>query len=84
MAGHCQKNGEVPEWRGVLMVVPIPDDMLYFRDYLMSRRQALLLELDTIERALCITPRVSELRKAAKSKEDHEQRREALYPDNPA
>ena len=36
------------------------------RDYLMTRRQALLLELDMLERMLKISPRVAELRKSAK------------------
>jgi uncharacterized protein YnzC (UPF0291/DUF896 family) len=33
------------------------------REYLMQVRQALLLQLDAIERVLNITPRTSELRK---------------------
>jgi hypothetical protein len=36
------------------------------RDYLLQVRQALLLQLDAIERLLCISPRTSELRKQAK------------------
>ena len=36
------------------------------RDYLMTVRQALLLELEAVEKLLDITPRTSEIRKAAK------------------
>ena len=36
------------------------------REYLMTERQALLLRLETVERLLSISPRVSEIRKAAK------------------
>ena len=38
------------------------------RDYLMAERQALLLRLEAIEKLLDITPRTSEIRKAAKDK----------------
>jgi hypothetical protein len=36
------------------------------RDYLMAERQALLLRLEAIEKLLDISPRTSEIRKAAK------------------
>jgi hypothetical protein len=43
------------------------------REFLMARRQALLLELDALERILCISPRVSELRKEAKNQTHEEE-----------
>jgi hypothetical protein len=37
------------------------------RDFLMSQRQALLMQLDSIERLLDISPRTAELRKERKA-----------------
>lgn len=39
---------------------------LLFREYLLTRRQALLMEVDNIERLLRTSPRTSELRKEAR------------------
>lgn len=44
----------------------LPPDVQITRDYLMAQRQALLLQLEALELLLSITPRTSEIRKAAK------------------
>lgn len=48
-----------------LMTVDIPQQSTH-REYLMAHRQALLMELDALERYLGLTPRTAELRKQAK------------------
>lgn len=47
------------------MVMPVLEISIT-RDFLMTRRQAILLELESIEKLLDISPRTAELRKAAK------------------
>lgn len=42
---------------------------LLFREYLKNRRQALLMEVDNIERMLDLHPRTAELRKAEKERQ---------------
>lgn len=48
------------------MALPIVE-LSITRDYLMTQRQALLLQLEAIELLLAMSPRTSELRKAAKN-----------------
>ena len=50
----------------ILMITALPTDIQLTRDFLMAQRQALLLQLEAIELLLSITPRTSEIRKAAK------------------
>jgi hypothetical protein len=56
---------------------------LLFREYLKQRRQALLMEIDNIERTLDLHPRTSELRKAEKD-ERYQRLTQATKPETAA
>lgn len=45
----------------------IAPDIILTREYMMLMRQALLMQLDAIEKLLGVSPRTSELRKEARA-----------------
>lgn len=55
-------------------MLPVPE-VGFTREYLLTVRQALLLQIDAIEKMLDIHPSVAELRRRAK---EHEQARAAI------